>query len=387
MGQYEMQDRLAADSKSPAAHALAELVDEVLQSWEKKVRSKIAAAKHLSHPILIDTAPAFLANLINALSTDRPQKAATEMSSVPREHGSERARLSQYSPDQLILEYQLLRDTVFETLERKVDLTDRERSIIQTCFDFGVCEAMIAFFLVHSKIREQFMATLSHDLRNPIGAGKMAADLILLNLQRDHWQEHRDDIRALAGRIINNMKRADRMIQNLLDATSIRMGDRMQLNISRQEIWPVVKEVLAEVSRDDFTRVRIDGSAPWGFWDGDALRRVVENLLANAFKYGKPDTPVTIRISSREDRMVLQVHNFGLPIPIEEQEQLFQAFQRADSAKISGKMGWGLGLALVREVAEAHGGSVGVESSAENGTTFTFDIPQDARPYQDAPVV
>jgi signal transduction histidine kinase len=183
------------------------------------------------------------------------------------------------------------------------------------------------------------------------------------------------------------MKRADRMIQNLLDATSIRMGDRMQLNISRQEIWPVVKEVLAEVSRDDFTRVRIDGSAPWGFWDGDALRRVVENLLANAFKYGKPDTPVTIRISSREDRMVLQVHNFGLPIPIEEQEQLFQAFQRADSAKISGKMGWGLGLALVREVAEAHGGSVGVESSAENGTTFTFDIPQDARPYQDAPVV
>jgi len=76
------------------------------------------------------------------------------------------------------------------------------------------------------------------------------------------------------------------------------------------------------------------------------------------------------------------VHNYGPVIPPEKRETLFRAFQRLSDAETSGKSGWGLGLAQVRAVAEAHGGSIGVDSLPDRGTTFTIDIPLDARPYQ-----
>lgn len=373
-------------SKTPSARALVELRDEILRGWEKRVRENISSAKNLPHPLIIDTVPKFLDNLAEALSEDHPRKTATEASNVSQEHGGERARLTRYGPDQLILEYQLLRDTILDKLVLRVELTHRDRSILQDSIDRAICEAMVAYFLVHSKIREQFTVGLSHDLRNPIGAIRMAADLITMTLADDNWTENHEDLCDLARRITDNSKRADRMIQDLLDTTVIQIGDRMPLNIRECEILCIVKEVLADMNRNDSARIHFEGHPQWGFWDGDALRRVIENLLTNAFKYGSRKSPVTIRVASAEDRLILSVHNHGAPIPIEEQEQLFQAFRRSEAAKASGKKGWGIGLALVRGVAEAHGGSVNLESSTKLGTTFTFDIPVDARPYVDAPV-
>jgi signal transduction histidine kinase len=79
------------------------------------------------------------------------------------------------------------------------------------------------------------------------------------------------------------------------------------------------------------------------------------------------------------------VNNYGEHIPVEQQENIFRAFQRlTDGAR---NKGWGLGLAQVRTVAEAHGGSVGVDSLPERGTTFIIDIPCDARPFQSKPVI
>jgi signal transduction histidine kinase len=80
------------------------------------------------------------------------------------------------------------------------------------------------------------------------------------------------------------------------------------------------------------------------------------------------------------------VHNHGPVIPSEKRETLFRAFQRLTEAEISGKSGWGLGLAQVRAVTEAHGGSIGLDSLPDRGTTFIIDIPLDARPYQDRPI-
>jgi signal transduction histidine kinase len=112
----------------------------------------------------------------------------------------------------------------------------------------------------------------------------------------------------------------------------------------------------------------------------------VENLVTNAVKYGSPDTLITVRISSHEARVILSVHNDGPPIPVEEQKGLFLPFRRSEAARASVQRGWGLGLALVRSVAEAHGGSIGLDSAPGTGTTFTIDVPQDARPFQGAPV-
>jgi signal transduction histidine kinase len=78
-------------------------------------------------------------------------------------------------------------------------------------------------------------------------------------------------------------------------------------------------------------------------------------------------------------RVLLSVHNLGPVIPVDEQDRLFEAYHRAATAEFSGKPGWGLGLALVKEVVEAHGGIVKAESYPKEGTTFTIDLPLDAR--------
>lgn len=108
----------------------------------------------------------------------------------------------------------------------------------------------------------------------------------------------------------------------------------------------------------------------------------MENLLNNAIKYGTSSRPVTITVKQLHERAFIQVHNHGGVIPVEQRETLFQAFQRLPDAEAGGKRGWGLGLAQARGAAEAHGGSIGVDSLPERGTTFTIDIPKDARPLQ-----
>jgi signal transduction histidine kinase len=85
--------------------------------------------------------------------------------------------------------------------------------------------------------------------------------------------------------------------------------------------------------------------------------------------------------------VIISVHNEGDPIPPDQIETVFQVFHRAKAAKEGNRPGWGIGLPYVRSVAESHGGSIGVDSSAERGTTFGIDLPVDARPFQNAPTL
>jgi signal transduction histidine kinase len=155
----------------------------------------------------------------------------------------------------------------------------------------------------------------------------------------------------------------------------------MPLRISERNMLSVIEDIVVDLSRKDQNRLHINGAAVHGHWDGEALTRAIENLVSNAIKYGEPDSPITINLVAREGRVIIYVINQGKPIPIEDQEVLFQVYRRANAARTSGKKGWGIGLALVRGVAEAHGGSVSIDS-ANGRTTFLIDIPQDARPFQ-----
>lgn len=372
-------------SCTPSANLLIGMRDEIVDEWQKKVREQISSASELSCPIIVDTVPAFLDNLAEALAEEHPREYATESSSMAMEHGGERARLSRYSPEQLIREYQLLRDTVISKLSPRVDLTFQDRSVIQRSIDEAVTQAMMSFFLVHSRLKEQFVATLTHDLRNPLGAAKMSAELLLLELSRESGQHNFPAMKTLAQKVINNARRCDGLIQNLLDISMIRTGDRLALHLTECEILSIIKNVLADLNRKEAERIVLKGSPTWGMWDCDALQRAIENLVSNALKYGAPDTRISIDVCAVGERLILSVHNIGNPIPLNERGLLFEAFQRSPSAKSSGTKGWGIGLAFVRAVAEGHGGSIAVDSSAKLGTTFTIDFPLDATPFLNAP--
>ena len=355
--------------------------DKILRRWESEIRIKIANAKNMRHPILIDTIPAYLDNLAQALTPDHPRDRASDYSTLAQEHGGERARVSPYDPDDIIQEYQILNQVIIDCLEDEVDLTRAEKLVIQHSVDGALKEAVTAFALVQASIREQFIATLTHDLRNPIGVIQMAAELA--------FDELHDPVvlKDLLQRIVTNAKRADGMIQDLLDTTVVKGGGRLVLEIAETNMLELVTAVVNEAKVTYGDRFKIVGEPVIGYWDRDTLRRALENLIGNAVKYGCAKREITLQIKSCQSRLLMSVHNEGNPIPVAEQEAIFQIFRRADQAKSGEKKGWGLGLPMVRGVAESHGGSLIVDSSEERGTTFMVDIPLDSRPFQDASAV
>lgn len=364
---------------SGAAHQLLAQKDRLLRLWVERVRQAIPAAAGESHPILIDTMPMYLRFLAEALAHDHPRRSASEGTTIAEEHGGERFRLTHYRLNDLIREYQLLRDVLLEVLSEKQPLTDVETRTLVGSIDKAIYEASTAYVLVAEGLREQFISTLAHDLRSPLTAVKAGAQMILRKPQAP-------TVPQWAAKITELVDRADTLLRTMLDVSLVRSGGRLSLTLAPCELSTLVREVIEQLELTHGERFRVVAPEPVeGYWSAEALRRAVENLATNAVKYGHGHRPVTLSVRQTHGRALVIVHNEGSYIPRSEQESLFRAFSRSREAEQSGVRGWGLGLALVRGVAEAHGGSISIDSQPERGTSFTIDIPKDSRPYQEAP--
>lgn len=360
------------------------LRDQVLSEWVKRLRQTVKEAEHLPHPILINTFPVLYDNLAEAITPEYPRTTVDEGNTVAAEHGGERARLTNYNAHSVISEYQILRWTIFDVLKLNgVQLNDSEVSVLNASIDGSIRKSVAAFALAQVALRERFVAALTHDLRNPLSNAHIAAQLI-------ECSSDLTKIKEFAGQIIGNLSRMNRMIQDLLDSAQFQTGERLQLRLEEFDMQEVVKEVCDQFTvahGPRFQLVEFSENMIRGWWDQEAIKRAIENIIGNAMKYSAPDTPIRIKADSQNERMILAVHNEGEPIPPEQIESIFQVFTRAVAAREGNKEGWGVGLAYVRSVAESHGGSVTVNSAVNRGTTFTIDIPVDARPYQDAPTL
>jgi PAS domain S-box-containing protein len=224
-------------------------------------------------------------------------------------------------------------------------------------------------------LRERFVATLTHDLRTPLTAAKLNAHMVARKAGDP------TAIYKLAARISDNLDRADQMIRDLLDASRIRAGEGLPVDVSECELTSLAQETLEELSLVHGDRFVLNAPpAIRGHWSCSGMRRILENLCGNAIKYGARDHPVTVTLAENgADEVVLSVHNWGPPISPEDQKLLFQQYRRLESASSRTQKGWGLGLTLVEGLAKAHRGSVSVESTPETGTTFTVTIARDLR--------
>jgi signal transduction histidine kinase len=234
-------------------------------------------------------------------------------------------------------------------------------------------ETHVANLESEKELREKFVSLLTHDLRTPLTSIKMTAHLI---------KRHHKDPEAVLNYVLkinNTVDRADQMISNLLDANLIRSGEKLPLKIEAVDLNKLVKETIDELSLVHGARfiLKFD-EAINGFWDPKGIRRIVENLCNNAIKYGSAENPITVIIKNISDNAIIEVKNFGNVIPLEDQKSLFMQFRRGKETTVKG---WGIGLTLVRGVAEAHGGSVSVKSDTDTGTVFTVRLPLDARNF------
>lgn len=357
------------------------LRDEVLAEWIKRLRQTVKEAERLAQPTLINTFPSLYDNLAEAISPGYPRATANEGNTVASEHGSERARLTNYNAYSVIWEYQQLRSTIFDVLKLNVvELDDNEVFVINTSIEGSIRESVNAFALAKAALRQRFIAALTHDLRNPLSNAHVYAQLI---------EGATDPVKTkeFAGKILDSLKQMDEMIQELLDSAATQSGERLRLHLEEFDLQEVVKEVCDQLTAKHGPRFQFMGDTAKVWWDRAAIRRSMENMVGNAVKYSTPDTPIRVNIALLGGRTMLSVHNEGEPVPPDQMASIFHVFIRAEAAKEGNKEGWGIGLGYVRSVAESHGGSVTVDSAAPRGTTFIMDMPGDARPFQDAPIL
>lgn len=218
------------------------------------------------------------------------------------------------------------------------------------------------------EMRERFVNLLTHDLRTPLSAIKMCSQLI------DRQAEDSKAVRSYVHRINKSVNRADQMISNLLDANRIRSGEKLPLKIEIVDLVDLVKKTLDELTLIHGNRFFLKAETTIvGQWDPRGIQRILENLCINAIKYGSSEDKISVTLKIKEANAIIEVQNFGNIISEEDQKYLFQQFRRGPKKTII--KGWGIGLALVRGVAEAHGGTVKVSSDVETGTNFTVLLP------------
>lgn len=222
-------------------------------------------------------------------------------------------------------------------------------------------------------LRESFVAALTHDMRTPLTSARMSAQL--LKSKTDESVHH------IIGRIIGSMDRADDMIRDLLDASKIKVGEKLSFDIEELNLNSLAQNTIDDLSSIYGNRFNFMASKNiTGHWDQDALRRILENLTNNALKYGSSDSPITIAINHNQDRLVeISVHNMGNPIQEEDPMSLFAPYKR--SMNTNAQKGWGIGLTLVRGFTESMGGMVKVSSSQQDGTLFSIILPEDSRKF------
>ena len=222
-----------------------------------------------------------------------------------------------------------------------------------------------------AQLREQFIAVLGHDLRNPLNAVRGGAEL----LQMMPLGEKAAPVVALIQR---SAARMAGLIDNVLDFARGRLGGGLSLNrVADAGLAPVLEQVVSEVrtawpGRTVQCELALERPV---HCDGARIAQMFSNLLANAITHGDPEGPVRVSARSDDAGFALSVTNRGTPIPPETIERLFQPFSRASDRP--GRQGLGLGLYIASEIARAHGGALEVESSEEL-TRFTFRMPNRA---------
>ncbi|MEG4487162.1 HAMP domain-containing sensor histidine kinase [Microcoleus sp. D2_18a_B4] len=358
-----------------ASDRLKQNAEKIMQIWEKRARDEVGASTRHNSLVLQDSLPLYLNQLVDELSNRIVRTPAritadeVESTRIGKLHGHERAGYADYSMTELIFEYQLLRQVIFQVLEEEAPLGVQDRDIIIGSIEQAVNDAATQFSETLRDIQELFMVTLTHDLRGPLNVVKMGSQLTLRRLQRG--DTHID----VATRMIGAVNRLDSMIQNLLDASRLRAGQSLKIEFEECDFEMLVQEVVEDLSFAYGERfVVVSDSEIRAVCSRKEIRRVIENLAINAVKYGAPTTPITLTLQQTQTQISLTIHNEGDPIALDAQSILFQQFRRTICAQE--QTGWGLGLFLAKSIIEAHKGTLAVESAEGKGTSFIIHLPK-----------
>ncbi|NKM57685.1 PAS domain-containing protein [Rhizobium anhuiense] len=261
------------------------------------------------------------------------------------------------------------RVTMFQAAERR----RYERELVDARAAADAASAMVKsqLELEHetAELREQFIAILGHDLRNPLASIAAAARMLRKEEQTDRATKILD---LMQGSVI----RMSGLIDNVLDFARGQLGGGITLKRQVEDLEPILRQVIDELRSshpDRAIEVSIEFDGPINC-DSGRIGQLVSNLLGNALTHGTPDEPVRFSAATDEQRLELWIANGGAPISSDAMTGLFQPFFKGEAG--TSQRGLGLGLHIASEIARAHGGTIMVSSDDEE-TRFTFVMPLD----------
>ncbi len=353
----------------------------LLARWRQQVR-ELPSARHLDIPTLNDHIPDLLDELAAALQSRSDQTIPEALcEGSPPAHGRQRVQ-DGFDIEEVVAEYNILRDCLHDLADDNgLSLQGKPFHIVNRVLDGAIGSAVQTYATQQAldvqHRREEYLAFVAHDLRTPLNAISLAARVLELTLPaRDTSAGTTQMLKALH----RNVQQLEVLVGKVLEE-SANLQTEVGVKLQRRafDLWPLVESLIHDLhpvagtaSTQLINRVPDDLVV---YADASLLRRVFQNLIANAIKYTpRGEVVIGARELGAEGTVECWVSDNGTGISA---ELLEKVFEKGETDPVN-EGGMGLGLAIVKTFIEAHGGQVTVESQAGVGSTFRFSLPTKA---------
>jgi signal transduction histidine kinase len=358
--------------------------EEIASEWER-FAATLLPREEFSASVLRNSIEEILDSIARDMGTSqtgvqqsRKSKGETPseaMEVVAEKHAGDRLDMG-LSSRQVISEFRALRASVIRLWQEGRSSADQQDLQDLTRFNEAVDEALIEVQSSYTdrieQSRELFLGVLGHDLRNPLHAILGAAEAI-------RRAPDADKDAMLADRMLVSVRRMAHMISDLTDLTRIKLGHGFALSPTKADMRDLCLRAIEEMKAayaDRKFELRADNDLS-GEWDQPKLSQAISNLLNNAVQHGAHDSPITVSAQEKGSAIEVSIHNEGAAIPQHLLPKLFDIFVQKESGVEINPGSMGLGLYIAKQIVTAHGGTIKVESSDDQGTIFCFCVPQE----------
>jgi len=363
-------------------------VGRIVDEWEQFAKTITPAADSMDSPALRDHARSIL--LAAARDMCKPQSPGEQAAKARGEgpektpsldeagasHGELRHTVG-FDLVQMTSEFRHLRACVIRLWVDSLESPDlayfQDMVRFNEAIDEALAESTSAYAEQMNRSRDIFLAILGHDLRAPLQAMSMSTELLMRKTTLE------GDALACA----NNIKRSARhmavMVSDLLELVRSRLGKSLPIEPKPMDLADAAHAAIAEACAGNpecDPTVRVEGDTR-GVWDAGRLGQLLQNLIGNALQHGLNKRDVTVTLHGESDTVRLTVHNYGTPISANAIGTIFDPLVRSAEEELGQpSTSLGLGLFIVKEVVDAHAGTIEVSSNETDGTLFTVVLPR-----------
>jgi signal transduction histidine kinase len=363
-------------------------VDRIVDEWEQFAKTITPAAESMDRAALRDHAKSIL--LAAARDMSKPQTASEQLAKARGEgpektpsldeagasHGELRHTVG-FDLVQMTSEFRHLRACVIRLWVDSLESPDmsyfQDMIRFNEAIDEALAESTAAYAEQVNRSRDIFLAILGHDLRAPLQAVSMSTEMLLRKTTLE------GDALTCANHIKRGTRHMAMMVSDLLELVRSRLGKSLPIEPAPMDLAEAAHEAIAQACAghpECDPTIDIQGDTR-GVWDPRRLDQMLQNLIGNALQHGSSKRDVTLTLTGDTDSVRLTVHNDGIPIPADAIATIFDPLVRsADEELGEPTTSLGLGLFIVKEVVNAHRGTIEVSSNETDGTLFTVVLPR-----------